>query len=77
MFIAIEILGSFARLVNTGKIVEVKSAGLQLVKTHLVLSRWIHAHQDASVLAQDAVDTPDVTGVVTIQTVIEGDAAYV
>jgi hypothetical protein len=57
--------------------VEVETAGNQFFMAHFVFSRGVYAHQDAPVPAQDVVDTPHVTDVITVQTIIIGNAAKV
>ena len=45
--------------------------------THFVFPCGIHAHQDPSVLAQDVVDAADVIDIITVQAVVECDAANI
>lgn len=77
MVIAVVVLRSIPRAVSACKVIEIKPAGPEFVMADFVLSPRVHGHQDASVPAKDVVDVPDIVDRITVQTVVEGYAAYV
>lgn len=77
MLVTVVVLRSFACSVGAGKIVEIESFNFQFVKADFVFPRRVHAHQNSPVLSQDVIDAPDMARIITVQTIIKGDAACV